>query len=69
MKVWWFLENEVIQDSNNIEEILPKKIRKQTEHIWSSVDASKDQSDTNFTEQEVTQLNKPDQNETTPQQL
>lgn len=64
---WWSPDKKVLPDSNNIEETLQQKMGEQTTHIWSSVDAPEDPSDTY--EKEVTQPSEPGERETPPPQL
>ena len=70
-----------ITNLDNIEEILPQKTGEQTEeilpqnmgeqivHICLSADVAEDLSDTNVSEQEVTQSRELGERETTPQQI
>ncbi|KAI3500109.1 hypothetical protein L1887_35925 [Cichorium endivia] len=66
---WWSSEKKVLPDSKDIEETLQRKMGEQTTHIWSSVDAPEDQSDTDNSEQEVTQPYDVTETETPPTQL
>ena len=62
---WWSSEKKVLADSN-IEEILQENTREQTTHIWSSVDAPENLSDTDVEEQEVAQPSEDGETETPP---
>ena len=69
MEVGWPLDKDVLPGLDNIEEILPQKIREQTLHIFLSVDVLEDPRDTNVSEQEVTQSSELGANEMAPQQF
>ena len=68
MEEGWPSENEVLQDLDNIEKILPQKTGEQIVHICLIADVRGDLSDTNVSEQEVTQSREFGK-KMTPQQL
>ena len=55
MSLWWSLVKKVLPDSNNIEEILTKKMGEKTTLVQSSIDVPEEPSNNDVGEQELTQ--------------
>ena len=68
MEAGWSSEKKGLPGMDNIEEILPQKMGEQTVHICLSV-VPGDPSDTNVSEQEVTQSSELGEKKMTSQQL